>query len=56
MVDALYPIIGATIAKYMGEALRQFTENVNKKIENTFSFKGLARKAQAKVPGFQRRN
>jgi hypothetical protein len=51
MVDALYPIIGATIAKYMGEALRQFTENVNKKIENTFSFKGLARKAQAKVSG-----
>jgi hypothetical protein len=33
MVDALYPIIGNTIAKYMVEAIR----TINEKIENAFS-------------------
>ncbi|NEQ36226.1 MAG: OmpA family protein [Okeania sp. SIO3I5] len=43
IVDALYPVIGSTISKYMTEAIRE----INEKISDTFSFKGIRRKIQA---------
>ena len=43
MVDALYPVIGNTIAKYMAEAVR----DINRKVENTLSFEGIRRKVRA---------
>ncbi len=51
MVDALYPIIGSTIAKYMAEALRGLLENINKQVEQTFTFKGISRRLRAKAMG-----
>ena len=47
MVDALYPIIGSTVAKYMGEAMNE----INYKVENSLSFKGIKRKIRAKLQG-----
>ncbi|MBE9041594.1 OmpA family protein [Oscillatoriales cyanobacterium LEGE 11467] len=47
MVDALYPVIGATISKYMGEAVRE----INAKVENALSIQGVERKIRAKVQG-----
>ena len=47
MVDALYPIIGNTVAKYMGEAMNE----INEKVENSLSFKGIKRKIRAKIQG-----
>ncbi len=47
MVDALYPVIGSTIAKYMAETVQA----INQKIETAFSIKGLRRKITAKLQG-----
>ncbi len=47
IVDALYPVIGSTISKYMTEAIRE----INDKISDTFSFKGIRRKIQATFQG-----
>ncbi|MEM1171886.1 MAG: OmpA family protein [Cyanobacteria bacterium P01_H01_bin.35] len=47
IVDALYPVIGSTISKYMTEAIRE----INDKISDTFSLKGIRRKIQATFRG-----
>ncbi|MDJ0552979.1 MAG: OmpA family protein [Microcoleaceae cyanobacterium MO_207.B10] len=47
IVDALYPVIGSTISKYMAEAIRE----INDKISDTFSFRGIQRKIQATFQG-----
>ncbi|MDJ0515456.1 MAG: OmpA family protein [Trichodesmium sp. MO_231.B1] len=47
IVDALYPVIGSTISKYMTEAIRE----INDKISDTFSFKGIRRKIQGVFQG-----
>ncbi|MGK7922897.1 MAG: OmpA family protein [Trichodesmium sp.] len=47
IVDALYPVIGSTISKYMTEAIRE----INDKISETFSFKGIRRKIKAIFQG-----
>ncbi|MGL5880239.1 MAG: OmpA family protein, partial [Xenococcaceae cyanobacterium] len=47
MVDALYPVIGSTMGKYMGEAIKE----INAKVENAFSPQGLKRKVRAKLQG-----
>ncbi|MGB3512554.1 MAG: OmpA family protein [Microcoleaceae cyanobacterium] len=43
IVDALYPVIGSTISKYMTEAIRE----INDRISDTLSFRGIRRKIQA---------
>ncbi|MEN9870173.1 MAG: hypothetical protein RLZZ171_1161, partial [Cyanobacteriota bacterium] len=45
MVDALYPVIGTTIAKYMVEVV----QDINSKIEKTLTPEGIKRKFRAKV-------
>ena len=47
MIDALYPIMGNTIAKYIAEVLR----NINAKLEQSMSIEGIARKLRAKWQG-----
>ncbi|NJO19117.1 MAG: OmpA family protein [Spirulinaceae cyanobacterium RM2_2_10] len=47
MVDALYPVIGNTISKYMGEVVRQ----INQRVEETFSIRGIYRKLNARLRG-----
>jgi len=46
-VDALYPVIGNTISKYMAEAIK----TINEKVSNTLSFEGFQRKIRSKVQG-----
>jgi outer membrane protein OmpA-like peptidoglycan-associated protein len=47
MVDALYPVIGNTISKYMGEVIQQ----INQRVENTLTPEGISRKIRAKLQG-----
>jgi outer membrane protein OmpA-like peptidoglycan-associated protein len=47
MVDALYPVIGNTITKFMGEAIK----SINHKIETAFSLEGFIRKIRARLQG-----
>ncbi|NEO29288.1 MAG: OmpA family protein [Symploca sp. SIO3C6] len=47
MVDALYPIIGSTIAKYMADIV----DAINQKVEKALSLEGVSRKIRAKIQG-----
>jgi osmotically-inducible protein OsmY len=51
VVDALYPVIGSTIAKYMSESIKNLVNSINRNIQDTFTLKGLSRKAHAKIQG-----
>ena len=51
MIDALYPIMGGMIAKYVTQAIKEMMETINKKIEQGLSFEGVKRKAKAKLTG-----
>ncbi len=43
MIDALYPIIGKLIKKYVQTELENITENINQQIDNTFSWESMRR-------------
>ena len=47
IIDALYPVIGNTISKYMIETI----ESINEKIEETLTLRGIKRKIKAKLQG-----
>jgi outer membrane protein OmpA-like peptidoglycan-associated protein len=47
IVDALYPVIGNTIGKYMAETIQA----INQQLEDTLSIEGITRKIRAKVQG-----
>ncbi|MEG4624077.1 OmpA family protein [Microcoleus sp. w1-18aA5] len=47
MSDALYPIIGSTILKYIAEMMRE----INEKLEASLSPEGISRKIKAKLQG-----
>ncbi|MEG3930491.1 OmpA family protein [Microcoleus sp. T3_B1] len=47
MSDALYPIIGSTILKYIAEMMRE----INEKVESALSPEGISRKIKAKIQG-----
>jgi outer membrane protein OmpA-like peptidoglycan-associated protein len=51
MIDALYPIMGGMISKYVTQAIKEMMETINKKIENGLSFERYKRKAKAKLTG-----
>ena len=51
MVDALYPIIGNMISKYVTNAIKEILDGINSKIEDGFSLKNYKRKIKAKVTG-----
>ncbi|GGA18001.1 OmpA family protein [Okeania sp. KiyG1] len=47
IADALYPVMGSTISKYMAGEVRE----INDKISETFSLKGIKRKIKATFQG-----
>lgn len=51
MIDALYPVIGSTISKYLSETLTTLVRTINERIESHFSFHSLALKVRSRVTG-----
>jgi len=51
MIDALYPIMGGMISKYVSQAIKEMMETINKKIESGLSFERYKRKIKAKLTG-----
>ncbi len=51
MVDALYPIMGGMISKYVTQAIKEMMDNINEKIEDGLSFDRYKRKFKSKVSG-----
>ena len=51
MIDALYPIMGGMISKYVTQAIKEMMETINNKIEDGLSFDKYKRKLKSKVTG-----
>jgi outer membrane protein OmpA-like peptidoglycan-associated protein len=51
MVDALYPIMGSMISKYVSTAIKEMIESINEKIEDGLSFEKFKRKIKSKITG-----
>jgi len=51
MIDALYPIMGGMISKYVTQAIKEMMETINNKIEDGLSFDKYKRKIKSKVTG-----
>jgi len=53
VVEALYPIMGKMIKRYIQNEIKVLSENINKKVNSTFSLAGLKRKFRAKFSGIK---
>jgi len=51
MIDALYPIMGGMISKYVTQAIKELMETINHKIESGLSFSRYKRKIKSKITG-----
>ena len=51
VVEALYPIMGKMIKRYIQNEIKLLSENINKKVNDTFSFGSVKRKFQARFSG-----
>jgi len=51
MIDALYPIMGGMISKYVTQAIKEMMETINRKIESGLSLERYKRKLKAKLTG-----
>ncbi len=51
VVEALYPIMGKMIKRYIQNEIQLLSENVNKKVNNAFSFSSIKRRLQARFSG-----
>ena len=51
MIDALYPIMGGMISKYVTQSIKELMEQINRKIENGLSTERFKRKLKAKFTG-----
>jgi flagellar motor protein MotB len=51
MIDALYPIMGGMISKYVSQAIKEMMESINSKIEDGLSFNKYKRKVKSKISG-----
>lgn len=51
VVEALYPIMGKMVKRYIQNELQLLSENINRKVNNTFTFSGLQRKLKALFTG-----
>lgn len=51
MVDALYPILGGMVSKYVTQAIKKLMEGINTQIEQGLSLKYYKRKAKALFTG-----
>ena len=51
VVDALYPVIGNMISRYVTKSLEEMLVNINAQIQSGLSYKTLKRKVKAKMQG-----
>lgn len=51
VVDALFPVMGKMIKKYIQQEMQILSDNINNQIQNTFSIKGLKRKFKSMFSG-----
>ncbi len=51
VVEALFPIIGKMIKKYIAHEIKILSENITKKTKSAFSFKNWFKKTKAKAQG-----
>ncbi len=51
VVEALFPIMGKMIKKYIQHEIRMLSEQINSKINKTFSFENLKRRFKARFSG-----
>jgi len=51
VVEALYPILGKMIKRYIANEIAKLSESINQKVSNTFSLVSFKRKIRAKFTG-----
>ena len=51
MIDALYPIMGGMISKYVTQAIKELMDTINDKIEDGLSYDKYKRKIKSKLTG-----
>lgn len=51
IVEALYPVLGKMVKRYIQNEIRILTENINKKVNKTFSTKSFSRKFKSFFTG-----
>lgn len=51
VVEALYPIMGKMIKRYIQNEIKIISENISKKVNKTFSFVSFKRKMRSRVTG-----
>ena len=51
MIDALYPILGGMVSRYVANTIVEIRENIDKKIDEGLSLKKLERKIKSKLTG-----
>ena len=51
MIDALYPIMGGMISKYVTQAIKELIDTINDKIEDGLSYDKYKRKIKSKLTG-----
>jgi hypothetical protein len=51
VVEALYPIMGKMIKRYIQNEIKLLSENINKKVNNAFSVAGFKRKVRSAFTG-----
>ncbi|MEN4044844.1 MULTISPECIES: OmpA family protein [Sulfurimonas] len=51
IVDALYPVIGNMISKFVSQSFKDMIDEINTKVQTTFSYETLKRKIVAKIKG-----
>jgi hypothetical protein len=53
VVEALYPIMGKMIKRYVQNEIKKLSETINKKVSNTFSVASITRKIKSKFTGIK---
>ena len=51
VVDALYPIMGKMVKKYIFAEISKLSERINKRVKNTFSFKSMFKRFKRRASG-----
>jgi len=51
MVDALYPIMGGMVSRYVSQSIRELMERINEKLEEGLSLERYKRKLQSRITG-----
>ena len=53
VVEALFPILGKMVKRYVQHEMKLLSEKINNQVNNTFSFKRFFRKAKSKASGIE---